>query len=319
MGTEIEIHHAVQRPIAKPVSGSLLHDIEIKNLVWNATDTLNRENGYFFEVINDVFAIGFLSEWSMDNGAPRGGEFYYDIFSIDSTVISDIDLTNLVNELKKITVNSPHEDHKSIRKLTVNSQKDYVQRDTTEIIAKTITQLRQDEKAYASLEDVSVFVTEIDNALGYAKFISDERASGGYFNLIEGVYDKSPDPELMNRIQNLSDEEMSIDDLLSDEGIETPPPQTKETSASQNEQTLSPRKDKPNTMYDDRNSHGYVEKSVQSLVEDNDRYFIALILILLVNLIILLALIILIYSLDRNGVIDITDLFTNFYSLNYPY
>jgi hypothetical protein len=188
------------------VSGEELSQIELSEITRPAAAALNRESGYFFETIDDRLVFGFLTEWDQQAGASRGGEFFFNIFTMDKQHIQNINLHELKQQLESVAVRSPKKppsDHSTISLKEVNDP-------NYNKINDIISQWQKYGKAKANLSEVSSLISGIPESIEYIKYVSkiNNDSGGDHYN----IYKEGQSTEIRTK-RSITDEKSYLSEI----------------------------------------------------------------------------------------------------------
>lgn len=184
MDTQVTVDHSVYRPTCFHVSGAEIDHEDLGVVLTSAEQALGREEGVFIHSLDQQFVVGFLKEWSMDDGAPRGGEFFYNLFSIDLDDAQRIDLRVLVKELSEHAVEDRNADVEG--SFVVSVPENTSREDNHHAVAEILHQLHNEPAARASLDELTQLKNHVNGILRHLRYISNQREETGYFNIIGG-------------------------------------------------------------------------------------------------------------------------------------
>jgi hypothetical protein len=284
--------------------------------------SLARGEGYFFEINNGVFTVIFLTPWSIDEGATRDGEFFYNVYTSDAEAVLGRDLSTLLEQLAEHNLSSPHEEFDSTFSMELPEQ---TVDNSVEVVEHFVTRWRDDERITADLDEIAVFLESVGGAESKLRGISTVRRDEGHFNTVVGDRDSTRLAEPVKQVRQVEQSEWELESLIDtstradseipEESEDTP--RAEQLPHSQHKGERSDRIEAPDDLdsagRDDSGDGGEAtnEKEVESEpVESNvvtfstiDRRLLGL--ILLTNLLTLLLVLFLVYRLYTNGTIRV--------------
>lgn len=227
MANELKIHHTVYNRGRDLIKGEPLVDDTkaMKSLLSDAdTDLTRSKGGFFFDVVGDVFVIGFVTP-----KANRDRDILFNIFETHPDVARLYDLVELRDFLGQYCTRVSKS---SIEETLVNPLNEsmratpdrYEPNESISTITVLWDRLRRDETpVIATLRQVSYFITKVHGTVGEFNFVAGVESTASRFDIQQGE-PSSPNPDevrqLYHYLQDLDETQGKIryEDLPTVEG-----------------------------------------------------------------------------------------------------
>jgi len=167
--------------------------LDLTKLLNKADRNLSREiGGFFFNTIDGVFVVGFLTPRDASDPGVRKSEYFYDVFECRQiSVIEEMDLVSLRNGLEKRSVSKPDAEFQSEFDHEVTHE--WIERPeesphSLETVARIWDQYRRDDSSQvAKLDELSYFTSVVRGSLTELSFVdTSEEPSELYFSFRNG-------------------------------------------------------------------------------------------------------------------------------------
>lgn len=181
MDSEIDVTHSVYEPFNIHISGESLDHINISKLTRPAASALSRKEGYFVECVNKRLIFGFLSIWDKEDGAHRDGEFFFNIFTMDSSIVADVDLSNLKKKLQHHCIEDQSKEVTNTISMKIKNTSNRKKESPVDLII----QWKNSGTAKATLSKVSSLLNVMPDLVHDVKFISKIENDSDHYNVYE--------------------------------------------------------------------------------------------------------------------------------------
>lgn len=186
MVVSLKVEHAVYTSSRERLQGRYEADEErLGKLLLQADSCLDREEGgWFFETFGGTFVFGQLTPWPQE----RERDFFFNVFSFDVETVATLDLVWLRNVLGRDLVTRAQDGDIYPALKFDREEMQFEDSDAVPMDEKAVSRIwdairRPDQRAIASLEDVSRYKATVENSLRELSFVSVDYEGSEYFDI----------------------------------------------------------------------------------------------------------------------------------------